>query len=89
MKARCENWRCDWRGDSDEMLRAKHPFDETDEITGCPKCKQIGCVMGVCDEPGCWEFATCGTLTERGYRNTCGKHRPNEELMGGEAVPVG
>ncbi|HON48067.1 MAG TPA: hypothetical protein PLZ60_09990 [Kiritimatiellia bacterium] len=52
-KARCEYRNCDWRGDSGDMLRAKNPFDESEEITGCPKCKQIECLMGVCDEPGC------------------------------------
>ena len=76
-KARCENHRCDWKGDDSEMLRAPHPFDLADEVVGCPNCKDIGTLAEVCDEPGCWEVSTMGTPTGEGYRRTCFNHRPS------------
>jgi hypothetical protein len=32
------------------------------------------CKEAQCDEPGCTEQRTCGFPTDKGYRNTCGKH---------------
>ncbi len=34
---------------------------------------------GICDEPGCLEFAGCGTPTPERCRWTCGKHMPRKE----------
>lgn len=78
-KVVCEDWRCGWHGQLDEILRAKHPFDADDEILGCPSCKDVNCILNACDEDGCWERVTCGTPTKTGYRNTCGKHKPPPE----------
>jgi hypothetical protein len=75
-KCVCSYYRCNWHGDSDEVLRAKNPFDDSDDIEGCPKCKEIGSVVQACDEPGCWKEVTCGTPTPDGYRSTCGEHSP-------------
>jgi phage FluMu protein Com len=58
------------------MLIAKNPFDETEEIIGCPKCKDVNTIVSVCDEKGCWKRVTCGTPIKDGYRSTCGKHAP-------------
>jgi hypothetical protein len=33
--------------------------------------------LRLCDEPDCYNEITCGTPTETGYRNTCGKHKPD------------
>lgn len=78
VKCVCSYYRCNWHGDSSEVLRAQNPFDATDEIEGCPKCKEIGSVVRACDEPDCWKEVTCGTPTPDGYRNTCGEHRPKK-----------
>lgn len=74
MKIKCSV--CGWRGNKSEMLAAQNPFDPTEEITGCPKCKAVECIVAVCDEPGCWLEVTCGTPTGGGYRMTCGLHAP-------------
>jgi hypothetical protein len=75
----CDGRHCDWHGTSDEVLRAKNPFDTEEEIWGCPKCKSIDSLYLACDEPGCWKMVSCGTPTPSGYRSTCGKHRPVAE----------
>lgn len=74
MKVRCEE--CDWHGEESEILTAKNPFDETETINGCPNCKSVDSIRVACDEPGCFEFSSCGTPTDNGYRQTCGKHAP-------------
>jgi len=63
------------------LLKAPSPFDEDQELIGCPICKQ--CDEGfdpICDEAGCQDMASRGWPTGSnndawgGYRNTCGKH---------------
>lgn len=71
---------CGWRGNSNTVLRAPNPFDLSDELTGCPKCREVGTIRTCCDEPGCWEPDTMGTPTPDGYRRTCWKHQPNVRL---------
>lgn len=75
-KWKCSERHCGWHGDDSEMLRAPNPFDEGFIICACPKCKEVGVLSGGCDEPGCTDFASCGTPTPDGYRVTCGKHAP-------------
>lgn len=71
---------CGWRGLFSEMLKAKNPFDDRDEVYACPDCKTLeSTAITACDEPGCWSESTCGTPTKNGYRSTCRKHRPTEE----------
>ena len=65
---------CNWRGHLKDVLTALNPFDLEDEIVGCPRCKSVNSISGVCDEMGCEEIDTCGFPTPEGYRRTCGKH---------------
>jgi hypothetical protein len=58
------------------LLDAPNPFDPGNRIFGCPGCKSVNTMRSCCDEPGCWEPDTCGTLTPGGHRRTCGKHQP-------------
>lgn len=78
MKIICKE--CGWGGTTDEVLVAENPFEKREKIHGCPKCKSIESFYSACDEPDCWKEITCGTPTESGYRQTCGKHKPKEEL---------
>ena len=77
-KLRCDE--CDWHGLQAEMLKGVNPFDPTSEVVGCPDCKAVSSLHFCCDEPGCWVQATCGTPTAEGYRNTCWKHVPHQEV---------
>lgn len=69
---------CKWVGSLEDLLTAPNPFDSGDVIYGCPKCKSVDCFVVACDEKGCWEPRTCGTPTATVYRQTCGKHRPED-----------
>ena len=81
-------WRtCSWRGTYDQLLVAPHPFRrDTEEVTGCPRCKEIEIEIEACAHDECWERATCGQrrpaerFREPGkvYRRTCGKHATKE-----------
>ena len=75
-KGVCSGYYCNWYGLADKILKAPNPFEEGETLYACPMCKEVGSVVTACDEPECWERATCGTPTEKGYRWTCGKHRP-------------
>lgn len=85
---------CDWVGGDAELLRAPSPFDATDMIVGCPKCKAVEDMASACDEPGCTSEATCGFQAHGGYRRTCGAHlqwwdeRTNVSLTGRQAAPM-
>ena len=68
----CEE--CHWQGTDTQQLEASNPFNPEDVIVGCPECYSINTLRVVCDERDCWDTATCGTPTEDGYRNVCGKH---------------
>lgn len=72
----CTERQCGWHGWPYQILHAPHPFDSLDNVTGCPKCKGVDVLVGACDEPGCWQEATCGTPVADGYRTTCGRHNP-------------
>jgi hypothetical protein len=73
-RAKCNT--CGWRGERSAALSAPNPFDPKYNIEGCPFCKDVECLVQVCDEPGCWEETTCGTPIHGGYRRTCGNHCP-------------
>lgn len=73
MKLVCD---CGWSGESSDLLSAPDPFEVGGTITACPNCKDICSLVVACDEPGCYQHASCGTPTENGYRNTCHDHRP-------------
>lgn len=36
--------------------------------------KKMKEALGLCDEPGCFEYISCGWPSESGYRSTCGEH---------------
>lgn len=71
--AKCMNWRCDWHGPSDDLLRAADPFNDGDEVVACPKCRDQNVAAG-CDEPVCTKQGSCGWPSPGGYRRTCGTH---------------
>ncbi len=75
---------CGWQGNWGDLLSAPSPFDADEMIFACPKCKAIDKTHAVCDEPDCWEPATCGTPTADGHRTTCGGHIPTN-IGGGDA----
>ena len=75
-KLKCSE--CEWRGEIKEVLVADNPFEPGESMYGCPTCKCINRFDAVCDEPECWGLAHCGTHTRAGYRNTCGKHKPEK-----------
>ena len=73
----CEDFKCGWHGVLSETLTAEHPFISCETIRGCPKCKTPQDFFLACDEPECWQKATCGTPTVSGYRQTCHQHVPS------------
>ena len=76
MKVKCTN--CLWKGDSTELMVAPNPFDDTDTLNACPRCKALEDEIDYCCEiPNCWAQSTCGTPLKNGkYIRTCGKHMP-------------
>lgn len=74
-KVRCLE--CAWKGKEGQVLKAPSPFEVTDEIEGCPECRDVNTINRICDEHGCWQFISCGTPTKTGYRHTCGEHIPD------------
>ena len=60
----------------DDMLRAYQPFRDGETVYGCPNCKEIEELVGICEAPGCKEDATVGQRWPDGeYRKTCWFHR--------------
>lgn len=58
------------------VLRAPNPFDEEQEVWGCPACKSVDGFDRLCDEPACRHVATCGTPHPSGYKFHCHHHPP-------------
>ena len=76
-------WRCEECGTVTPeplLLKAPNPFNPSDVIVGCPRCKSVDQFERLCDEPGCTRNVSCGWPTGDesdswgGYRMTCGKH---------------
>lgn len=66
---------CGWIGNLDELLNGINPFDNIQEISACPSCKELNdTIYTKCDHSGCKNIATCGTSTKEGYRLTCNQH---------------
>ena len=40
---------------------------------------KVKAFANLCDEPGCYDSAFCGTPTPDGYRHTCIEHRPDTD----------
>ena len=73
----CNNRNCGQVATADELLKAVHPFDPEDYVYGCPKCKDIGSMVGKCWK--CDRPATSGTPTDKhGYVWSCYDHKPSE-----------
>lgn len=72
MKTICQI--CNFRADSSELLVGLNPFDLTEPIHGCPRCKSINSFYTCCEEVNCWEQDTCGTPTPAGYKRLCSVH---------------
>jgi hypothetical protein len=78
-KCRCD---CGWKGHSYDLIACTVTRTDTGQSIGgtyvCPKCLDplSDDVIMCCDEPGCWEPRSCGTPTQAGYRQTCGRHAP-------------
>lgn len=69
---------CGWKGSHSKALTAPSPFYKDDILHGCPNCQEVNTLYLVCDEPKCWTETACGTPTKDGYRQTCGKHKPED-----------
>ena len=73
-KFKCDDRSCGWRGFELDILVADNPFVKGEKLYACPHCQQMENLDLVCEIEGCWEQATCGTPTEKGYLRMCGKH---------------
>lgn len=72
MKLQCDE--CELVLSDEQRLTAPNPFDSTEVIFGCPRCKNIGAFSRLCDMDGCESKVSCGFPTPDGYRHTCGTH---------------
>jgi hypothetical protein len=52
-------------------LNLKKQLREVAKTEGYDKIKPI---VGLCDEPGCYNYISCGWPSDDGYRQTCVKH---------------
>ncbi len=69
----CEE--CSSITDEPDLLRAPNPFDASDELIGCPHCRQVNGFALVCDFPGCQRESSSGEPTpEGGYVHRCHEH---------------
>lgn len=57
-----------------ELLVAQNPFDATDTIVGCPRCKAVERWELLCDVDGCPGLVVRRWPSPDGYRRTCSKH---------------
>lgn len=64
-----------------QLLVASHPFDEDEELWGCPACKDIDDLYRACEAEECWFKATCGIPTAQGYQRLCGNHYSAANLL--------
>lgn len=72
-----DRWQCTqcrWIGHGRALLSAPNPFEPEYRLYGCPRCKDALGFDPICDEAGCMLVASCGFLTDDGYRRTCYKH---------------
>jgi hypothetical protein len=72
-------WKCLDCGEiTTHYLQAANPFDETQEVIGCPVCCAVNSMVRACDKDGCTREACCGITTNNGYAMTCAEHMPLE-----------
>jgi len=41
--------------------------------------KKLKEALGLCDEPDCFDYISCGWPSENGYRRTCGEHMKKDK----------
>lgn len=64
---------CDAIFERGKFLMAQHPFARECEIYGCPFCRTaFENPEMICERPGCYQIANCGTPHPSGYAHTCG-----------------
>ena len=63
----------------DYSLRESIASVMRDEEIDSPALKSM---VGLCDEPGCYDAISCGTPTPEGYRSTCYNHAPDRVSSG-------
>lgn len=74
-RTRCDS--CGWSGNNSELLVAQNPFDESDEIFGCPRCYSVDDLHAACWK--CDQDGSTGMPTEEhGYVWSCYMHRPDK-----------
>jgi len=63
-----------------EKLEAVNPFDASDNIVGCPKCRQVNTLRTACHYPGCEHQASGGYPEAIGYAYAwlCLHHAPKK-----------
>jgi len=60
-----------------ELLIGMNPFDNSDDVWGCPSCKQINTQVTACSHIDCKGRASNGQKHDDGvYRWTCYEHSP-------------
>jgi hypothetical protein len=66
---------CGWVGNARDLLRAASPFNDEDQIEGCPMCTAVTQFEILCQVENCLKEATCGTpLPDGSYVRCCGDH---------------
>jgi len=79
-KMMCGNRRCGWVGDSSELLTAPSPFDATDIIRACPRCKDVDTsIHTACEFEDCRRYGEGGyPLKDGRYVWRCHDHAPED-----------
>ena len=72
----CENWRCSNVCTDNTALSAPDPFNPGETLVACPKCREVGTLIGACDFKGCKKPSSSGSPTKDGYVFRCYEHRP-------------
>lgn len=74
-RIRCES--CGHIFDTKELLVAKNPFSQDEEINGCPNCKECEPEFNLlCEAPGCSQIASCSAKVRGVMVSTCWDHYP-------------
>jgi hypothetical protein len=61
-----------------ELLSAVNPFDESETIHACPKCKSVEAHYKLCEVEGCPNAASGGYPVMGDYLEVCFEHSPKE-----------
>jgi ABC-type dipeptide/oligopeptide/nickel transport system permease subunit len=58
------------------IFASPDPFNPGETIEACPKCREIGTLVGCCDLSGCRKPGTSGIPSPTGYLHRCHEHYP-------------